>query len=149
MASCPATQFSILLPGCMGLLAGCPASNPLWGMRPACQQRAQCFSGQRWRLESEADPATLQAKGEKWEGRRAKGSKGERVVFLGFSQIGNVAETVFCNSHRHLGQTEWANYVYQPQHINTGTKEQKPSNVREFFFTSGHEWSSPDANNIF
>lgn len=98
-------------------LAGCPHSaqrgwliicQALWGMRPTCQQRAQCFSSQQWRLESEADPATLQAKRRgNSEGRRDKGSKGEQVVFLTFTMRGSAAQTVFCNSHSHLGQTQW------------------------------------------
>lgn len=114
MVSCPAAQFSILLLRCMDSLAGWLSSlcrerlaNNLSGpvgyeasmsttgpvfLRPAMEIREPGWSGQS------------EGKGgwEKWEGRRAKGSKkGERVVFLGPSQGGNVAQTVFCNSHGH------------------------------------------------
>lgn len=127
---CPAAQTP--------WLAGCPHSaqrgwliicQPLWGMRPTCQQRAQCFSSQQWRLESEADPATLQAKRRgNSEGRRDKGSEGEQVVFLTFTKGGSAAQTVFCNSHSHLGQTQGALLAYyhcQPQCINAGTRAEK------------------------
>ena len=113
-------------------------------MKPACQQRAQCFSGQRWRLERGADPATVQAKrGGEREGRRAKGSKGERVVFLGLSQGGNVAQTVFCNSHGHLGLTKRALVAYcvcQTQHINTSTKAQSTPTCKSIYFFTSHKY---------
>lgn len=149
MVSCPAAQFSILVPGCVDSLAGCPHSaqrgwliicQPLWGMRPACQQRAQCFSGQRSRLESEADLAPLQAKG----GWGAKGSKWERVVFLGLSHGGNVAQTVYSKSHGYLGLTEGAlvaYYVCQPQYINTKAQSSLMWNI--YFFTSGRMHDVP------
>lgn len=60
--------------------------QPLWGMRPACQQQAQCFTAQRWRLESKADTAALQAGTE--DGWNWEGSKGERVVSPGSPSAG-------------------------------------------------------------
>lgn len=84
VASCPPAQFNILLANCTDLLAEwlCTQRHwliicqALWGMRPTCQQRAHCFSDQRWRLESEADPATLQAKwGSKGRGEGQKEAK--------------------------------------------------------------------------
>lgn len=59
-------------------------------------------------IRERADPLCRQSGGEQCEGRRAEGSKGERVVFLG----GNIAQTVFCNRHGHLGPTAGALAAY-------------------------------------
>lgn len=124
-------------------LAGCLHSaqkgwliicQPLWGMRPTCQQQAQCFSGQRWRLESKADhsAAILQAKG---GGRVVGGKEGKRDQ----GRAGGIptSRSVFCNSHGWLGQKGRplvACYVCQPHRINTGAKAQKHLNVQKYLF---------------
>lgn len=126
-------------------------------MRPACQQRAQCFSGQQWRLESEADPAILQGRGERSgrgrkEGERKQERERERVVFLGLSKGGSAAQTMFCNRHSRLGQTQRAlvaHCAFQPQYINNGTKAEKKITLMGeiiYFFTSGCVYRSRDAN---
>lgn len=51
-----------------------------WGMRPVCQQQAQCFSEQRWRLERARviQPLCGQEGRKTSEAARTKGGKGER-----------------------------------------------------------------------
>ncbi len=144
MVSYPAAEFSILLPGWLSSLCterlannlsapvGYEASMSTTGpvfLRPAMEIREQGWSGH-----------SIGKGGEQGEGRRAKGSKRERVVFLGLSQRGTVSQTVFCNSHGSMGLTEGAlvaYYVCQPQHINTGTKAQSTLMCDSiYFFTS-------------
>lgn len=118
----------------MGYEASMSTTGPVF-LRPAMEIRERGWSGH-----------CAGKRGEEWEGRRAKGSKGERVVFLGLSQGGNVAQTVFCNSHGHLGLTKRAlvaYYVCQPQHINTSTKAQSTPACKSIYFFTSHKYGVP------
>lgn len=155
MVSYPAAQFSVLLFGCTDSLAAWMSSlcterlannlSALWGTRPTCQQRAQCFSGQLWRLE--------------WSGHSAggrkgvrKGSSGEWAVFLGLSKAGSGAQAVFCNSHSHLRQTKAALVAHSlPATVrwdgHKGTKVHKCENRP--LFPVGHSQHTHDAKRAY
>lgn len=96
MSSVRSTRLANNLSAPVGYEASMSTTGPVF-RRPAIEIR-----------EVGCSSSSTDRRGREVEERRTKGSKGESLVFFGVSQGRNIAQTVFCNSHGHLGLMQGA-----------------------------------------